>query len=351
MELANGRVVLHAGDCLEVLASLPENSIDAVVTDPPYHFASMVKRFGKPGQAPINNYDEKIGRNGPYQTASRGFMGKEWDGGDIAFRPETWALVWRVLKPGGHMVAFGAPKNYHRLACAIEDAGFEIRDSLMWVFGTGFPKSMDVSKAIDKAAGAEREKVAIGNPVKRMIPGADQDANGSWIKDNGREYQPGYEIPATDAAREWQGWGTALKPAWESIILCQKPLQTNDELNIIGSKITELELKLWSMLPANVAEQCFGLSQQDFDAVCASAQWSAEERSNTQADLSDLMGMSQFVSALISSLNTVSLWKATLAGSSTQESMSIIETELKTITDWRTLKSLISQIKIGRAHV
>ena len=88
------------------------------------------------------------------------------------------------------MVAFGAPKNYHRLACAIEDAGFEIRDSLMWVFGTGFPKSLDVSKAIDKAAGAEREKIAVGNPVKRMIPGADQDSTGSWIKDNGREYQP-----------------------------------------------------------------------------------------------------------------------------------------------------------------
>ena len=161
MDLADGRVVLHAGDCLEVLASLPENSIDAVVTDPPYHFASIVKRFGKEGSAPA-----QYGTDGVYARSSRGFMGKEWDGGDIAFRPETWALVWRVLKPGGHMVAFGAPKNYHRLACAIEDAGFEIRDSLMWVFGSGFPKSMN-----------------IGN-----------------------------------------GWGTALKPAYEPIVLARKPL-------------------------------------------------------------------------------------------------------------------------------
>ena len=125
----DGRVVLYGGDCLDILDTLPDNSIDAVVTDPPYEL---------------------------------GFMGKSWDASGIAFCPQTWATVMRVLKPGGHMVAFGAPKNYHRLACAIEDAGFELRDSLMWVFGTGFPKSLDVSKAIDKAAGAEREIVGVG---------------------------------------------------------------------------------------------------------------------------------------------------------------------------------------------
>jgi len=182
MELANGRVVLHAGDCLEVLASLPENSIDAVVTDPPYEL---------------------------------GFMGKSWDASGIAFCPDTWRLLWRVLKPGGHLVAFGAPKNYHRLACAIEDADFEIRDSLMWVFGTGFPKSMDVSKAIDKAAGAERDVLGVS--------GKSGAARSCMAGDfAGGEY---YETaPATDEAKQWDGWGTALKPAYEPIVLARKPL-------------------------------------------------------------------------------------------------------------------------------
>lgn len=215
----SGRVVLHAGDCLDVLDAMAAGSVDAVVTDPPYHLTSIVKRFGGRNAAPC-----RPGTDGLYARASRGFMGKEWDGGDIAFRVETWAKVLRVLKPGGHLVAFSAPKCSHRMVCAIEDAGFEIRDGLMWMFGSGFPKSHDVSKGIDKAAGAKREKIAVGAPVRRMIPGADQDATGSWTKDNGREYQPGVELPVTDAPREWEGWGTALKPAYEPICLARKPL-------------------------------------------------------------------------------------------------------------------------------
>ena len=154
-EACEGDVVtvrVMVGDCLEVLPSLGEGSVDAVVTDPPYHLTSIVKRFGAEGAAPA-----QFGKDGAYARASAGFMGKTWDGGDVAFRPETWAEVLRVLKPGGHLIAFAAPKNQHRMICAIEDAGFEIRDCLMWLYGTGFPKSLDVSKAIDKAAGAERE--------------------------------------------------------------------------------------------------------------------------------------------------------------------------------------------------
>jgi DNA modification methylase len=150
-------------------------------------------------------------------------MGQTWDGGDVAFRPETWAEVLRVLKPGGHLVAFSGTRTFHRLACAIEDAGFEIRDMIAWHYGSGFPKSHDVSKAIDKAAGAEREVVAELPAVKRMIPGADQNKNG-WKKDNGREFVPTVTAPATEAARQWQGYGTALKPATEPICLARKPL-------------------------------------------------------------------------------------------------------------------------------
>lgn len=215
----DGRVALYPGDSLDVLKLIPENSIDSVVCDPPYHLTSIVKRFGAENATAC-----KIGKTGAYARASAGFMGKQWDGGDIAFRVETWAAVMRVLKPGGHLVAFSGTRTYHRMACAIEDAGFEIRDQIGWAYGSGFPKSHDVSKGIDKQAGAQRERIVTGKAVKRMIPGADQNSDGSWIKDNGRVYEPGIEIPTTDAAKQWQGWGTALKPAWEPIVLARKPL-------------------------------------------------------------------------------------------------------------------------------
>src|SRR5208337_3179496 len=153
-QLCDGRIVLHAGDCREVMKGFADNSIDAVVTDPPYHLTSIVERFGTG-----NAKEPKIEQTGVYNRTTRGFMGKQWDGGDIAFRSETWAEALRVLRPGGHMVAFGGTRTYHRLVCAIEDAGFEIRDSLAWIYGSGFPKSLDVSKQLDKAAGAEREVV------------------------------------------------------------------------------------------------------------------------------------------------------------------------------------------------
>jgi site-specific DNA-methyltransferase (adenine-specific) len=161
-----GKVTLHRGDCLEVLPLLEANSIDSCVTDPPYHLTSIVKRFGKENSAPINNRDEQEGRQGPYHRASKGFMGKQWDGGDIAFRPELWAEVLRVLKPGAHLLAFSSTRTYHRMACAIEDAGFEIRDQIGWCYGSGFPKSHNIG----------------------------------------------------------DGWGSALKPAWEPICLARKPL-------------------------------------------------------------------------------------------------------------------------------
>lgn len=207
-------ITLHHGDCLKAMDLMPENSVDAIVTDPPYHFVSIVKRFGKEGSAPA-----QFGTDGAFARASRGFMGKEWDGGDIAFRPETWAKALRVLKPGGHIVAFGAPKNYHRLACAIEDAGFELRDSLMWVFGTGFPKSMDVSKAIDKASGAEREVIG-ENPNHRSVSGVSYEG----VYAGANTGSALITAPATDEAKQWAGWGTALKPAFEPIVLARKPL-------------------------------------------------------------------------------------------------------------------------------
>jgi DNA modification methylase len=180
---------LHHNDCLEVLRTMEPDSIDAIVTDPPYGL---------------------------------GFMGKEWD--SLPPGREVFEECLRVLKPGGHLLAFGGTRTYHRLVVAIEDAGFEIRDMISWLYGSGFPKSHDVAKGIDAANGAKGTVTPTGNPVKRIIPGADQDKTGSWIKDNGRTYQPGEYEPATEAARQWDGWGTALKPACEPICMARKPL-------------------------------------------------------------------------------------------------------------------------------
>jgi DNA modification methylase len=206
----DGKVRLLKGDCLELLPTLEEDSIDSCVTDPPYHLTSIVKRFGKPNSAKC-----QYGSDGAYARASKGFMGKQWDGGDIAFRPEVWAEVLRVLRPGAHLLAFSGTRTYHRMACAIEDAGFEIRDQIGWCYGSGFPKSHDVSKAIDGTLGRQ----AKGFKFK----GGDLPTNGgSTFRSDHPDYQP--YSPKSEASIQWQGWGTALKPAWEPIVLARKPL-------------------------------------------------------------------------------------------------------------------------------
>ena len=226
---AQDRVKIQVGDCRDLLRAMPAGSVDACVCDPPYHLTSIVKRFGAEGAAPARSN----GASGVYARASAGFMGQVWDS-DVAFKSETWAEVWRVLRPGAWLIAFGGTRTYHRLACAIEDAGFDIRDQLVWIYGSGFPKSLDVAKAIDKEAGTVGSVEAKGAPVKRLIPGADQNTTGSWIKDSGRTYQPGDYVPGSPEAEAWQGWGTALKPANEPAVLARKPLPGTVAANVLS---------------------------------------------------------------------------------------------------------------------
>jgi site-specific DNA-methyltransferase (adenine-specific) len=190
------RFNLFNGNSLEVLPFIAENSIDSIVTDPPYEL---------------------------------GFMGKSWDSTGIANDVQLWKEVLRVLKPGGHILAFSGSRTYHRMAVAIEDAGFEIRDQIMWVYGSGFPKSHNISKGIDKAAGAEREVVSSYKGVTKGDGGRynwhNTDEVGSTMVD--------VTIPATDAAKQWQGWGTALKPAHEPIVLARKPVEGTVANNVL----------------------------------------------------------------------------------------------------------------------
>lgn len=224
------RITATLGDSREVLKSFPGNHFDSCVTDPPYALVSIVKRFGGKNAAPAQE-----GADGRYQRASAGFMGQTWDTGETAFDPEFWREVYRVLKPGAHLAAFSGTRTYHRMAVAIEDAGFEIRDQIGWAYGSGFPKSHDVSKGIDRTAGVVRETIPTGPPVKRMIPGADQNESG-WEKTDGREYVPNVSRAVSPEAKEWEGWGTALKPAWEPICLARKPLIGTVAENVLAHR-------------------------------------------------------------------------------------------------------------------
>jgi site-specific DNA-methyltransferase (adenine-specific) len=145
-------------------------------------------------------------------------MGKSWDSSGIAFNVEVWQEALRVLKPGGHLIAFSGSRTYHRMAVAIEDAGFEIRDQIMWVYGSGFPKSHNISKGIDKQAGAVRE--VVGEKITGRALGGSNWKDG----DAGGQEFVSITAPATAAAKQWQGWGTALKPAHEPMVLARKPL-------------------------------------------------------------------------------------------------------------------------------
>ena len=331
-----GPVAVLAGDCLESVAGLPPESVDAVVTDPPYHLASIVKRFG-PGQK-----EAQHGTDGLFRRASKGFLGKEWDGGDLAFRPETWAAFLRVAKPGAHLVAFNHSRTFHHMAVAIEAAGWQIRDTILdlyaagdawsafldtltpaqagalsaalggssdgllaWVYGSGFPKSHDVAKGIDKLRedgaavrrvtawlAAARDRAGLSNRdldaafgfngmgghwttqgAQAAVPTPEQwarllqvigvdaaavpeDVAAEVVRLNARKGTPGeawaerefLDAPTgglhggtgntvgrftgrqaapgavrEDAAR-WEGWATALKPAFEPVVLARKPL-------------------------------------------------------------------------------------------------------------------------------
>jgi site-specific DNA-methyltransferase (adenine-specific) len=179
----SGDFRLIHGDSLKVLATLEANSVDAVVTDPPYEL---------------------------------GFMGKSWDASGIAYNVNLWREVLRVLKPGGHMLAFSGSRTYHRMTVAIEDAGFEIRDQIMWVYGSGFPKSMDIAKAINKAAGVEFEAIPAAG-----VGFMNAEGRGGYSPTINQLKQVG---EGTAEAKAWEGWGTALKPAHEPICLARKPI-------------------------------------------------------------------------------------------------------------------------------
>jgi len=230
-------MLLLNGDCIEEMQKLIDDGVqvDSVVTDPPYHLQSIVKRFGKEGSAPAQE-----GTDGAFSRASKGFMGKEWDGGDIAFRPETWELALKLLKPGGHLLAFSASRNYHRMEVAIEDAGFEIRDQMMWLYGSGFPKSQNVG----------------------------------------------------------DGWGSALKPAHEPIVMARKQLSEKNikdnvlkhgtgAINIDGCRVEGNDAKYPDTNPdfrdqGKKSKEAIGIDKLSFGQVSGAKRKTANRKSRSK---------------------------------------------------------------------
>ena len=234
--------IIH-GDCLEELKKLDDNSVDAVVTDPPYGLSNT-----KPQQVADVLKAWVTGDTVSVPAKRGGFMGKDWD--SFVPPPAVWEECMRVLKPGGHMAVFAGARTQDLMGLSIRLAGFEIRDTLGWVYGSGFPKSMDISKAIDKAAGAEREVVGRTKTPFKVDAAAHRgtslqgSVNGDFSKqvdENGYRYTE-HTAPATSEAQRWDGWGTALKPAIEPIILARKPLDGTVASNVLAHGVGGLNI-------------------------------------------------------------------------------------------------------------
>lgn len=258
--------VVYNGDCLEELKNLPDNSVDSIVTDPPYGLGNADPDYI------LSALKMWIDGDRTHIPAGKGFMGKQWDA--FVPPPAVWDECYRVLKPGGHMLVFAGTRTQDLMGLSVRMAGFEIRDGIGWIYGQGFPKSMDISKAIDKAAGAEREVIGYGYdaPDLRDVGAKSKEATGidklsfGQVTDAERT-KVEITAPATPDAEKWKGWGTALKPALEPIIVARKPLSEKTvAANVIkwgtgGLNIDESRIGFTS--EADVAEYDFNNNGQN----------------------------------------------------------------------------------------
>lgn len=312
--------MIRHGDCREVMAAMDANSVDAIVTDPPYGLS---------------------------------FMGKGWDKGVPGV--EFWQAAIRVMKPGAYLLAFGGTRTFHRMAVAIEDAGFEIRDTLSWLYGQGFPKSLDVGKAIDKMAGAEREVVG-QNAYASRRPRKEYQHQQEWGATLGGADSTLITAPATDAAKQWDGWGSALKPSTEPIIAAVKPFDIPGDYAIIDRNLSAIAEAICERIAKNAAASSpltrHGLDEAKAGSVPTPAPTNTggSHKSETQTGQVAATSLAADTSASTSdaasiALNMISLWRRILAdacevvNTSTTEMVSSLTTDLKT---WSLLLSRIT---------
>jgi len=250
--LKTQNATIFSGDCLEELKALPDNSVDSIVTDPPYGLGNADPDYIMKALKMWMDGDRT------HIPAGKGFMGKQWDA--FVPPPAVWDECFRVLKPGGHMLVFAGTRTQDLMGLSVRMAGFEIRDSIGWIYGQGFPKSMDISKAIDKSAGAEREVIGSAGdaPDLRDVGAKSKEATGidklsfGQVTDAERT-EILITAPATDDAKKWSGWGTALKPALEPIIVARKPL---------GEKTVAANVLKWGTGGINIDGSRIGSEQR-----------------------------------------------------------------------------------------
>lgn len=288
-------------DCIKGMKKIDDNSIDAIVTDPPYGLS---------------------------------FMGRDWDEftskGYQEFSEKWGKEALRILKPGGHLLAFSGTRTYHRMVCGLEDAGFEIRDTIAWMYGTGFPKSHNISKGIDASFGKSREVV-----------GYTEWKRGKVRNVYGDGYNVGHDpitAPATKEAIQWEGWGTALKPSFEPIIYATKPLNTVTSYKYY----IKCQLKLFVRIAENISK----LNHQDInEEMLNSALKNAGLKYNTQVDLKEVMDISQSKPKTISiALNTISLWRKIWEEISNKMNKFTTSMKKEMITDLKILSWLLGQV-------
>ena len=242
------RAMIFSGKAEHLLPGLPENSADAVITDPPYGLAEL------PPAVIVKALTAWLAGDRMHVPDGKGFMGQDWD--RFVPPPGIWDECYRVLKPGGHMAVFAGTRTADLMGLSIRLAGFEIRDTLHWLHGQGFPKSLDVSKAIDKAVGAEREVVGEGQPFGR---GSMRNRSRVEIGYRPTEVNPEggtaqITAPATEDAASWEGWGTALKPGHEPILLCRKPLTGTVAANVLEHGTGAMNLAACTVAHASAAD-------------------------------------------------------------------------------------------------
>ena len=392
---------LRLGDCREVLLTLPDNSVDSVVTDPPYCLTSITKRFSKSTEENEHYANDTVKVN-PYARMSKGgFMGKEWDN-DIAFNTEVWTQCLRVLKPGGHLLSFGGTRTYHRMVCAIEDAGFEIRDEVLWIFGQGFPKSEDVSRALDEDAfmkwlnlhlerKAEYRKQLIQAAIDRK--GGDKKAverirkafrlEAGLAREVIGQKQCGYQVsiskarveqgygpnetcattdvditaPSTPAAKQWQGWGTSLKPAHEKLVMARKPLTYSWNCAIMIQNLVQMEAELCEHI-VSIAEGSsqpiqHGSDAAKEDSAPMNALTTPEAEAARKTEIGQADGISweadtsaSMLEAERIALNMISSWKNTLDDALILTRTCTTETASGLTTDLKTWNLSLSQITL-----
>lgn len=397
------------GDCLEVMKDWPDNSIDSIITDPPYGLEFMGKEWDKIG-AKANNPsmkarkkivagESKTGNPWASERTSYGtpkrnprcrLCGKQkfnhpqsrcvcespqWDteSWHYNYKMQEWHEAWvtealRIAKPGAMMLVFGGTRTVHRLTCAIEDAGWQIRDKICWVFGSGFPKSTDISKQFDKVACREQLEKELGRkPTKEELKKAWENFRKVVGKRNGtyadirrdkvtgiaelhggiaREkprIESNITAPLTDLAKLWDGYGTGLKPSYENIIIAEKPLTHKELTGILAHKIRSILCQLKSYAKTAKKSSLFNLKGLDV-VMSDSVLWTAVEKSNTPADLLGLMDTLQSGLEIPLSLSIGLLWLNTLAAICSQASTFTTEAAIGLTTDLKILNSLQSML-------